>query len=323
MEASMKHIRTVLIGGICLCGSMAGFCADDYQAGGGDHSQHGASGGIHEHDEGWAKDLDVTLTQDDNLNRAQYDRDKVEDISLSSQLSLSRDTDLNPQHKLVWTGFVGGELYNDISELNRATLGGKIAWRSVHKMGFREPLFEWNLTGQYDDYGVDQRDSYVTQLQFFVTRRWTDRITTTLGGDYQWRESDGSAFDTGRSRAFLNVDYRVYGESSLYLTASRSDGELVSSAQRQFCNGLPATDILPLINVATEIEPDEALNNDLCGEWIAYRVDAISDAGVLGFNWPFSGKMSLDISALYADVDVTSDVYYRRTIYRASLLKRF
>lgn len=276
-----------------------------------------------EEDAEWHQDLDVTVSHDDNQSQAWRSRDRVEDNSLSVRQDVSRRKPFGFEHMITTGFFVGGQVHEELSPVEHATLGARVAWRSAHSNAFTAPLFEWSLSTQYDNYRDDARDSRVDQLQFFVTRRFTDRITTTLGGDYQWRHSSGSVFDLERSRAFLNLDYRAYDNKSVYLTVSRADGEVFSSAQRTFCDGTAAWDILPLVNAATAIEPDEAYNEALCGDWIAYRLDAISSVGVVGINWPFSNKVSLDVSALRADVSGSGGVDYERNIYRASLLKRF
>lgn len=290
--------------------------AQEYQGG-------KASTAAHEEHE-WATDADLTLTFDDNLSKAHFERDRVEDISTLVRLDNTLSHQVNPAHLLSAGLFFGAEVYNDIEPLSHGTLGFHAAWRSVHRAGFTQPMFEVNLSTQYDDYGVEQRDSLVTQVQFFMTRRFTDRITTTFGADYRWRESSGIVFDTERARFFLNLDYRVYQEVSLYLTGSHAEGDVVSSSQIRFCNGVQANDILPLVNAATAIEPDEALNRSLCGDWVAYRGKADTNAATLGSNIPVGHSASIDISALHADVESQGwDVGYERTLYRVSFLKRF
>lgn len=313
----MGKINTILAGGLLLVFA-GGVAAQDYADGGGH-----ATGDHHEEHE-WATDLDVTVTFDDNLSQANYERDRVEDISTLFQLDNSVTHQVNPAHMLTFGLFFGAEVYDDIDPLSHGTLGFRGAWRSIHKAGFTQPLFEVNLSTQYDDHGVEQRDSQVTQVQFFMTRRFTDRITNTVGGDYRWRDSSGIVFDTEQARVFLNLDYRVWKEVSVYLTGSHARGDVVSSSQIRFCNGVQANDILPLVNAADAIEPDEAFNEALCGEWVAYRGKADTNAGTFGANIPVGHSASLDFSVLYADVESQEeDVGYERTLYRASFLKRF
>lgn len=312
----MGKTNTILAGGVLLL--LAGSAAAQDYAGGG----HAAAENHEEHD--WATDLDVTVTFDDNLSQADFERDRVEDISTLVQLDNSFTHQVNPAHMLTFGVFFGAEAHDDIDPLSHGTLGFRGAWRSIHRAGFTQPLFEVNLSTQYDDYGVEQRDSHLTRVQFFMTRRLTDRITTTLGADYRWRDSSGIVFDTEQARLFFNLDYRVWKEASVYLTGSHARGDAVSSSQIRFCNGAQADDILPLVNAATAIEPDEAFNESLCGEWVAYRLKADTNAGTFGANVPVGHSASLDLSVLYADVDSRDeDVGYERTLYRLSFLKRF
>ena len=95
--------------------------------------------------------------------------------------------------------------------------------------------------------------------------------------------------------------------------------------RREYCNGVLATDILPLINVKTAVEEANAYNNALCGEWVGYRLDATSNTFTLGANYAFSHSMSVDVSVLSANVTAKEDssVSYDRQLIRLSLLKRF
>ena len=102
-----------------------------------------------------------------------------------------------------------------------------------------------------------------------------------------------------------------------------SYGDVTSTAQVQFCNGLPADDVYNLIKAATEIEEDEAFNEHFCGNWVAYRLDGQTNAITVGLNQGIGHKYAVDVSMVWASVrgDLNND-YYRR-IYRATLLARF
>jgi hypothetical protein len=266
---------------------------------------------------------DVTATYDDNQSQALRTRDKVEDLSLSAALSLNWFRPLTHRSLLVLSWFAEAERFDDIDVLDRNTFGTSLALRWQPDAAFTSPLFEWNIAIQDDNYRTDQRDSTVIRSQAFVTRRFTDRITLSAGGEYRLADSRSTVFDLRDWRIFWNADYLWLQKYAFYFTYSHIRGDVFSSAQRTFCNGAPATDILHLINASTAIEPDDAYNRSLCGDWLVYRLDATTNTGVLGMNMPFGKSASVDVSLLHADVSADSGISYQRNLLRASFLKRF
>jgi hypothetical protein len=273
--------------------------------------------------ENFRVNADVTATYDDNQSQAGRSRDKVEDVSLSAQAGLSWFRQLGQRNMIILSGFAEAERFMDITPLNRNTFGTSLAWRWQPHSGFSAPLVEWNLSIQDDDYQVDQRDSTVMRSQLFVTRRFTDRITMSVGGEYRQRQSRSTVFDLEDMRVFWNLDYLFRQKYAFYTTYSYLSGDIFSSAQQIFCNGVPAVDILPLINASTALEPDQAYNESLCGEWIAYRLDGTTHALTAGVNMPFGKSASLDFSLMHVDVSADLGNRYERNLVRASLLKRF
>lgn len=267
---------------------------------------------------------DVTYQWDDNQSRAEATRDKVEDQSFLVSGTISKD--FQPTFRQLLTVRAFGELerFSDIDTLDRDSLGVGAAWRWQPDSSFLAPIFEINASYQEDDIETDARDSGVTRVQAFVSRRITDRLTTTLGIEHRKRDSDGSVWDLEDARWFVNADLMLSRHGAGYLTFSRISGDTFSSAQFQFCNGAtPPGDLINLIDAATALEPDEAYNNALCGEWVAYRLDATSSVFTLGYNHGFGHTLSLDASMTEARVRAENDNEYDRRLYRITLLKRF
>lgn len=275
--------------------------------------------------ENFTIDGDATYVWDDNQSQAQKERNQVEDQSLIVGAQVGYGHLLTQQSMLIGLVFAEQEMMDAVEQLDRTTLGVKGAYRWQPSSAFTAPIVEFNLSWQDDNYGDEARDSGVLISQLFVTRRMTDRITGTAGLQYRTRDASGSVWDVTDTRLFLNGDYGITEALAAYLTYSYIKGDSFSSAQRNYCNGASATDILPLINVATEIEPDQAYNDYHCGDWLAYRLDTHSHTVLLGANYGFSHTFSADVSFLYADViaDDDADISYRRHLIRASLLKRF
>jgi hypothetical protein len=173
-----------------------------------------------------------------------------------------------------------------------------------------------------DEYEAEQRDSDVIKAQFVATKRITDKFTSSLGAEYRYRDSDGSVWDTEDARAFINGDLMLTKHLAFYSTYSFMAGDVVSSAQVRFCNGLVADDIYGLIQSSTALERDEGLSEDFCGDWVAYRLDATAHTIMTGLNYGM-GRWSLDASMLWASINGEGDNDYYRRIYRFSVLARF
>lgn len=275
--------------------------------------------------ENFTVDGDATLVWDDNQSQAQKERNQVEDRAFVLGAQLGYGHLLSQTSMLTGSVFAEQEVKQRVSQLDRTSLGLKGAYRWQPNSAFTAPTVEFNIAWQDDNYGDEARDSGVLTSQLFVTRRMTDRITATAGLQYRKRDSSGSVWDLEDSRLFLNADYGINDALAAYFTYSYIEGDSFSSAQRSYCNGAFATDILPLINAATAKEADEAYNEYHCGDWLAYRLDTHSHTAVLGFNYGFSHTLSADVSFLFADVisDDNADISYQRNMIRASLLKRF
>lgn len=274
-------------------------------------------------DHGLDVSADVTYANDDNQSQAERRRDRVEDQSWSGQIAVIGDLEFARSQLVALRIFGEKEAFDEVGELDRSSVGGAASWRMRYGRGFTAPVFEINASMQDDDYDTDQRDSTVTRAQAFVTRRLTDRLTMTLGGEYRKRDSEGSVWDLEDARLFFNADLMLGQRLAAYGTFSRINGDVASSAQRSFCNGAVARDIFDLIDAATAIEKDEAYNAAFCGDWVAYRLDARSNVYTLGLNYALGHAMALDLSVLDAAVEGSSDNSYDRRVYRATLLKRF
>lgn len=270
-------------------------------------------------------DGDVTASWDDNLSQAWLDQDVIENNSYQASLTLGARKLVNPRLMLAGGLLVEHEAMDDVDTLDRTSAGfrGSARWQPTN--GYLAPVYEFNIRMTSDDYETDARDSETISTQLLVSRRFTDRILGTVGMQHRKRVSDGSVWDLEDSRVFVNVDYTFRGNLSLYTTLSAVKGDQFSSAQRTYCNGASATAILPLIQIATAIESDDAFNEAFCGDWLAYRFDAKSTTAVLGANYGFGHALSVDASYLYADVvsDENDDVSYEREMFRLSVLKRF
>lgn len=268
-------------------------------------------------------DTDVSLVFDDNLSQGDKERDIIEDHLADVNLTLAYNKGFGSQWAATFKGFVEGQFYETADELDRMTLGTGIIVRWQPAFGFLDPIYKLSFTAQEDDYSSDQRDSTVLKTQLSATRRITDRLTSNWGGEYRYRDSDSTVFDTRQYRLFANLDWVITDDWITYATYSYVNGDMLSSAQTEFCNGAVADDIYPLIQAANELEIDEGLTDNFCGTWVTYQLDGHAHSVVAGLNHPVGRSSAIDASVLWAGVDGRGDNDYDRRLYRLSLLIRW
>lgn len=266
---------------------------------------------------------ELTVGYDDNLSQAERERDTIEDHFAEGKLGLLYNHKINFHAAASVKGFLSGIAYETAKSLSRGSAGVEASVRYQPEFGFLSPFYRFTVTAQIDEYESDQRDSDLIKAQLVATKRMTDQMTASLGTEYRYRNSDGSVWDTDDWRFFLNGDLMLTKQLAFYSTYSFLKGDVTSSAQVVFCNGVVADDIYGLIQSSTELETDEALSEDFCGEWVAYRLDATTNAIITGFNYGLGRSWSLDASMLWASVNGEGDNDYYRRIYRLSVLARF
>ncbi len=276
-------------------------------------------------DDSWKPVVDGELTAvyDDNVTRALYTRDIVEDAGVTASISTAWNFGSDLMSAATIRTFADYEAFSDVSTLNRLGLGVQGIYRWQNQLGFSAPFYQFNLSAQHDDVDAGLRDADRYTAQLFATKRLTDELRASVGIEGKYQESQGRVFDLAQFRLFANADMALNEAWAVYGTYSFIDGDTVSSARQILCDGSLATDTFGLIANADEIEIDGALNEALCGTWVAYRLPAMTHVFVLGINRGFGHSLSLDISAQHVMVEADGDNEYFRTIVRAGLLARF
>lgn len=274
---------------------------------------------------GWWPTIDgeVGVAWDSNISRALYERDILDDSSASASVAAAWNFEFGAMKAATLRAFIDGEAWSEFDTLDKVGLGVQGIYRWQRRLGFTAPFYQFSLAAQQDDSATDFRDANRYTTQAFVTRRFTDALRGSLGVEGSLQEARGRVFDAVQGRLFANGDLQLNADWAVYGTYSLIRGDTVSSAQQQFCNGALATDTFGLIRHAEEIEPDAALNDALCGTWIAYSLPATTHVFVAGINRGFGHSMSVDLSAQQVAVDAKGNNEYHRTIIRAGILARF
>lgn len=268
-------------------------------------------------------DLEFIAARNTNIGNAERSRDIVEDNLLTLVGGLSHSWEFGPQAVVV-RGFLDTQRVDVVDGLSRLSFGGNLLYRRQITPQPTSPFLELGFTLRVDDFDVDQRDSTVSILHATISKALNTSINLSAGLEYQEQESEGTVWDLEQTRAFLGIDI-IFAETwSVHGNYSFIDGEVASSAQTIFSDGIPADDIFELIDAAIAIEPDEAFNNAFPGtRWLAYSLSAVTNSFTIGVSKKLPHDFTLDFSYLSVFVDADSSNEYDVQVYRATLLKRF
>ncbi|NNF60477.1 MAG: hypothetical protein HKN06_04010 [Gammaproteobacteria bacterium] len=283
------------------------------------HNIAGAAGAETE----WFADTEATAIYDDNVSRAERERDIVYDKMLLANIGLAYNRELSSERAITLRSFLQIEQFFEVEGLSHSSVGGQFIYRWQNELGFSAPFYQFNTTVQFNEFRVQQRDNTEINSQFIVSKRITDSILASTGLEYNYQDSSGVVFDQSRSRWFLNADYATRSGWALYGTYSFIHGDTTSTAQAVFCNGAAAPDTFGLVIASEAIEVDQAFSDEFCGKWVSYRLNANTNMLVLGLNKGIGNSMALDFSVRKVLVNGAGDNDYDRTIFNASLLVRF
>lgn len=283
----------------------------------------GLSTSAYAEDSPWHFDIGGSIGYNNNLGQAERSRDIVEVYFGTITAGIDYKKELWHGQQLTLRGFLETEQVEEVRDMSRLTAGGKFLYDWQPGSGPTASTFQINLGLKADEYGDDNRSSTVFDTQLLATKPFSEKINATIGVEYRKRDSNGTVWDLSHVRGFLGGTFNFYRGWSAYGTYSYIDGDVWSTAQTIFCDGTPANDIFGLVSEADALEPDEAFNKAFCGNWIAYRLPAISNTFELGVNADLGHELLLDFSAKTIHVDARGDNNYNTQIFRVSLLKRF
>lgn len=258
---------------------------------------------------------DISAIHDDNVRLARDDDDIREDNILSATIKATAGKSLDGFSILNYGGSVTYDKYETFDTLDNVEFEGNVRYRFALSSGFTAPIYSLRARiGGVEFVDSEMRDSTLYSLSAELNKWLTTTVNMTAGIGYNGRDSVSEVFDLEEVRAFVNFDTNFTKTDLVYTTFTFISGDTVSSS----------TPTLDIINVSDAIEPDDAFGG-IDANQFAYRIDSNTAVITLGYNRIMTRDISLDFSVRYVDSEARDDddIYYERTIYRASLLGRF
>lgn len=243
--------------------------------------------------------LEVGYNRSSNVTRApEGSPDVLSDQFLGINLNKNFTFPLTQHTRFVVNGFGGGEKFLDFDGLSRVLYGVQGTWQYRPSAEFSAPTYGVFVRVSGDQYRSELRDGYRASAGVSVRKPVTDHIDILGVAAYNARNAQNAVFDTRDWSARLNVDYSLFGRDTLYFGGEYRRGDTVSTTQSSAA----------LSSIAKAIATDDAFDDGVA-RW-AYRFQATTLIGSIGYNFAFASGQSLDLAYRYVRSTPTDTAPY-------------
>ena len=263
-------------------------------------------------------EIDLGYTYDDNVTRSRAGDAVLSDQSVALNLSAGGTWRINDNTRLVVTGMLNGEKFNRYNGLSNLAGGLQADLQYRQSAAFDAVTFGVFARGWLDGYDSHLRDGSRVTVGVSAQGALTDRIG--MYGEVSWnqRRANSAVWDLNYWSARLNLDYSLGRSGSLYLNGEYRQGNTVSDGHPSLVN----------VSLAQVFVLDDAFPNK---QLYAYRYDAHTWIGTVGYNLPLGSRASLDFSWRRAqgtpterpDFDFQGSLRYVDNQYSVFFLKSF
>lgn len=257
-------------------------------------------------------DVSAGYTYDDNVTRAELDRDIETDNILNVDASVRYNLQLNNVSYFSISGTLEANRYQDFTKLSNTRLGIHGSYHLRPSTGYTAVRYFATLSYVKRLYQSDQREGSATEIELGLSKRLTDLLSLRAGYIKQDISADSKVFDADNNRLYLDFEYKMGAKNNLYTTFSYVDGDVVSTA-------VPTTKI---IQSSSAIVRDDAFL-ELVPERFAYKLSAKTTSIRIGDNFAFASNQAVDVSLLYYDSAAEGDNDYSGLIFNLNYLYRF
>ena len=262
--------------------------------------------------------VDLGYTYDDNVTRGRAADEILADQLLGLNVSVGGTLRINDNTQVVVTGMLNGEKFKSYNGLSNLSGGLQAELQYRQSAAFDAVTFGVFARGWLDNYVSQLRDGGHIALGVNAQGALTDRIG--VYGELAWnrRYAQSDVWDLNYYSARLNLDYSLGHTGTVYLSGEYRRGNAVSDGRPTLVN----------VSLAQVFVLDDAFPGK---QLYAYRYDARTWVGTVGYNLPLGQRASIDISWRRAqgtpidrpDFDVQGSLRYVDNQYSVFLLKAF
>jgi hypothetical protein len=227
--------------------------------------------------------IDLGYTYDDNVTRGRDAGEILADQLLGLNASAGGTLRINDNTRVVLTGVLNGEKFNTYNGLSNLSGGLQAELQYRPSAAFDAVTFGAFARGWLDNYVSHLRDGGHIALGVDAQGALTDRIG--VYGELAWnrRYAQSEVWDLNYYSARLNLDYSLGRGGTVYLNGEYRHGSSVSDGRPTLVN----------VRLAQVFVLDDAFPGK---QLFAYRFDARTWVGTVGYNLPLSPRASIDIS---------------------------
>lgn len=229
--------------------------------------------------------LEFGYSFDDNVTRGRIAGEKLVDrafsLSIGEPIPIKLGTLANL--RLVVTPSVQGEKFQRYPGLGRFSAGAQAELQYRSSGAFDATTFSLVGRANYDQYESQHRTGPRYFAGVNARRSLTDRIDVFAEAGANARNGRSDVFTTRDYAAKLNLDYSLGKRGVLYLSGEYRRGDTVSTGAASLVN----------IGLSEVFVPDDAFDGH---DFFAYRFDARTVLGTVGWNYPLGPRDSLDFS---------------------------
>lgn len=258
--------------------------------------------------------LSAGITLDDNITRAEQDKDIQSDTILSGAARGTYRLPVNSISNLQFTGRFEHQEYRDYDRLSRNNFNLVARYNIQTQYRFTSPWYYIAVNIGMQDVDVDSRDANLLEWQLGMGKRLTDRIKFMASFVSQEHNADTDIFDTRSSRFSVNMDWRTHHNNLVYTTLGYTDGDVVVTTVYPYPSNLDYYQV-------THIN-DSASFPGLVNPW-TYKLNATTRSLVIGDNYAIAGHQSLDISLLMYASDADYGFKYDGRIIQLNYFYQF
>jgi hypothetical protein len=262
--------------------------------------------------------VDLGYTYEDNVTRSRSVDEILADRLLGLNASAGGYLRINDNTRVLVTGMLNAEKFKTYDGLSNLSGGLQAELQYRPSAAFDAVTFGAFARGWLDSYESHLRDGSHFALGVNAQGALTDRIG--VYGELAWnqRNARSDVWDLHYYSARLNIDYSLARSGTVYVNGEYRRGNTVADGRATLVN----------VSLAQVFVLDDAFPGK---QLFAYRFDARTWVGTVGYNLPLGQQAAIDISWRRAqgtptdrpDFDVHGSLRYIDNQYSLFFLKVF
>jgi len=269
---------------------------------------------------GWLDEAGLELRFDDNLTRAQLDRDIKSDTALLVSAAAGTGYQLSDSGRLALTLALSGSAYQHYDGLDNLNAGLALAYGWKFGLGPYVPQLRLSGTATRLDYRDAARDGWLYVGEIEIAKRLSARSGLRMAYQVEQRKSDSvgarllpaiaaDVFDLKSRNLSFGGDYSPHPDYVLSAAYTIRDGDIVSTTLRN----------RPIFLASKAIAEDFVFGPAR----YAYKMEAMTRGLSLGLSRIIGGRASFTVGYEHLESRAQGGLDYASNLVRATYLHQF